>query len=221
MLYPDSPPPIIPYDWHWDFATVMSKNPESGRVQTRAGRTIDLLTATLSYPIRPIADYAALRVFARACQGMNQRFTFRDFNGTRASSSAPPLAPWPVDSSFGTAGTGSIITTKSDGTVGIGDGSTLIFDLPFTSTTGAVIYDNGLATTNYSVVAGTGVEGRDRATFTGGHAPAAGHVITAACTLGRLMIYARLATDSFSGKTLVGGGGPIQPVMSLIQDVTF
>jgi hypothetical protein len=218
MLFPDYPRPIVPYQWHWDFATIVSRNPESGRIQTRQGRSIDLLYATLTYPIRPIADYNNLRAFCRTMRGMATRFTFKDFNGTATSYSTQPVAPWPVNATYGYAGAGAILCTKPDGTAGIGDGSTMTFDLPFCRTTGAVVYVSGNLAANYSISIGTGVDGRDRVVFTS-TPPPLGHPVTASCTLGRLTIYARLATDSFSANTLVGGGGPIQPTLSIMQDV--
>jgi hypothetical protein len=217
MLFPDYPRPIAPYQWHWDFATILSRNPESGRVQTRQGRSVDLLYATLTYPVRPIADYANLLTFCRTMRGMATRFTFKDFNGTSPSYLSQPVAPWPVNAAFGYAGAGAILCTKPDGTAGVGDGSTVAFDLPFCQTTGAVLYISGNLASNYSISRGTGVDGRDRAIFS--VAPLLGYPVTASCTLGRLTIYARLATDSLSANTLVGGGGPIQPSLTIMQDV--
>jgi hypothetical protein len=213
MLFPDNPKPTVPYEWHFDYATIISKNPESGRVQTRPGRTVALLYATLNYPLRPIADYSNLRTFCRAMYGMQTRFTFQDFNGT----GSPPVAPWPVSADYGYAGGGAMLCTKPDGTAAVGDGSTRTFDLPFGLTTGATVYDNGNPAGSHSIGYATGADGRDRVTFT--NAPLAGHTITAACTTGRLMIYARLATDSFTATTMVGGGGPIRPVLTIMQDV--
>lgn len=76
VAFPDTISPIAPYEWHQDFATIISRNPESGRIQTRPGRTIDLLSAQLVFPIRPIADYWELRAFCRWARGGATRFTF-------------------------------------------------------------------------------------------------------------------------------------------------
>jgi hypothetical protein len=209
MIFPDGPTLPHPngYDWHFDFATILSQNPESGGKQSRPGRSVDLLFANLQFPIRPIADYNELRAFCRWAQGMNRVFTFRDFNGM----GNPPLAPWPISATYG----GSIYVGVSNGLNGSSDRT---YDLPFSNTTGAVVYDNGAAASNYSISAGTGADGRDQAIFTSTHNLAAGHVLSATCTLGRLTINARLGTDSFAGRTFVGGGGPIQPTLSIVQE---
>lgn len=222
MLFPDSVRPIIPYEWHFAFATISSRNAESGRLQTRAARAFDLMSASLTFPIRPIADYNALRSFCRAVRGVSTRFTFLDFNGTAATYNADPLAPWPVDATWGAAGSGSVLCTMPSsasvpGAAAITDGSTTIFDLPFRSSSGAVVYLDLASTSSYSILTGGGIDGRDRVQFSS--APAANKVVTASCTLGRLAIFARLASDSFDGKTFVGSGGPIQPTLTIVQDV--
>lgn len=225
MKFPDGIRPISQSEWQWVSSTILSRNPESGRTVTRAARTNQLLSCGLTFPVRPIADYSALRAFCRFANGQNLRFTFLDYNGVSASLGAAPLAPWPVDASLGYAGAGAIpCTMVSDGSFAVGDGVTLTFDLPFSSLPGstpgvhATVYDNGASTSNYTLSLTTGTDGRDQVVFGGGHAPAAGHVLTASSPSARLSVYARLATDSFTGKTTVGGGGPIQPTLSIIQD---
>lgn len=213
MLFPDSPRPVVPYDWRWDFSTIVSRNPESGRVQTRAARSVDLLSVTLTYPLRPIADYTNLRAFCRAMRGMSTRFTFRDFNGT----GNPLRAPWLANSAYGYPGAGAIMCTKPDGTAAVGDDFSTTFDLPFSSSISPVLYDSGYLTANYDIWYGAGVDGRDRVIFA--YPLASGHVLTASCSLGRLTIYARLASDTFSAQTFVGSGGPIRPTLTIMQDV--
>ena len=224
-IFPDTPRPNGPYQWHWDHATILTRNAQSGKTQSRPGRSFDLLYATITYPTRPIADYAALRSFCRWAQGQNRRFTFKDFNGTAASYSSPPLAPWPVDATLGLAGYGSIpCTMVSDGSFALGDGATLTFDLPFSNLPGAVVgtnvtvWDNYYATSNYSISLGTGTDGRDQVVFAGGHAPALGHIISASAPSARLTIYARFGNDSFAANTTVGSGGPITPNVTIVQD---
>lgn len=110
---------------------------------------------------------------------------------------------------------------------GLDGSSDRTYDLPFSSLPGssagtdAKAFDNGAAitATDYTLSLGTGTDGRDQVVFASGKNPAAGHVVTAAAPLARLTIYARLANDSFAARTFIGGGAPIQPVLSITQDV--
>ena len=93
--------------------------------------------------------------------------------------------------------------------VGIGDGSTVTFDLPFKESTLSplIFVDAALQTdpADYSYSAGTGTNGADEITFT--TAPALDEVITATCSGARVAHHVRFKNDSFDTQFRYQDGG--------------
>lgn len=88
--------------------------------------------------------------------------------------------------------------TWADAHVGVGDGTTLVFNAPSMSATGVVVKVDGVTktlTTHYTFAAGTGLNGRDQITFTAGNAPAVGKAVTVTFK-GRRAFMMRFAEDA-------------------------
>jgi hypothetical protein len=78
--------------------------------------------------------------------------------------------------------------------IGVGDGSTVTFDIPGKSTSAVTIYNNGEAVSagDYTLLTGGGAESADRVTFD--TAPAEGDVISCSFT-GYMRVHCRFKND--------------------------
>jgi hypothetical protein len=79
--------------------------------------------------------------------------------------------------------------------VGVGDGTSVTFDLPGKSTSSVTVYVDGYTVATYTKLVGGGAESSDRITFV--TAPSAGQIITCDLT-GYLRIRCRFKEDYFS-----------------------
>ncbi len=175
--YPETIVPTVPYDTSDEYLTIESGEYDSGSKVVSLGRVYPLYRARLRYNTNYWSLYTALYQFFRDCRGKYGTFTFTDFNGW---DSVPIGIQWPKLY------------------VGVLDGATLIYDLPYKSGSSYEIYRNGsllTVTTDYAIGAGTGTDGRDKITLVA--AGTAGHILEAKA-IGRRVVNARFNIDTIS-----------------------
>lgn len=172
-VYPDAPLPSEGYTFTDEYATLISGPYPSGRSVTGKQREYPLFRVSLRYTKMLQADFDPITALHRTVKGSYGTFTYFDFAGHDLS---PVGAVW----------TGLY--------VGVGNGSTVEFDLPMKNATTRTVYVNG-ATPAYTFSSGGGSlsDGRDKVTFSS--APANGHIITLTAT-GRRAVTCRFASDS-------------------------
>lgn len=178
-VYPETPKPASGYTLGDGYETLISGPYLSGRTVSQPGRQYPLLNAILSYgPWLSESDLQPILLLHRNVRGRASTFTFFEFE----------LASW----------------TKLY--VGVGDASTVTFDLPFKAGTSITYYVAGSVTAGtYS--AGTGTDGRDRVTFSS--APASGALIEVTATAQRAAT-CRFASDSLPFVRLNSGHAQLQ-----------
>jgi len=144
-----------------------------GRVVSRADCDFDLVTMDFTYLFASWSEAKTVLNFWNTVGGANGVFTFRDFT-SRA---------W--DALF----------------VAVATAGQTVFDLPVTSGVGHVVYVNGTPGSP-TIGAGTGTEGRDKATF--GSGLTAGQIVTLDITSGLRTAYARFDLQAFPWQDPVG-----------------
>jgi len=157
------------------FKTIITDFGEFGGEQRKRKRLYPLRSVTLSYAWMTLADIQVLWEAFVASAGRYGSFSF-----------------------FLATATPATFTREY---VGIGDGTTTLFNLPFKSGTAISIYVNGAlqtVTTDYTIGAGTGADGADLLTMV--IAPADGYHITATFT-GILKIRCRYDSDDLDFET--------------------
>lgn len=173
-LYPSTPAPSYPLNISRNFKTLVSDF-DSGSEQRRRLWRFPKRSVSLNYKNITLANRDILAAFFNTYFGTFTEFYWYD----------PLLRNW------------------TDEYVGRGDGATTTFNLHSkTTTTGATlkIYVDGIittVTTDYTFVSGGGTEGADRITFTAGHIPSTGQLITSDFN-GYLRIKARFSEDGLS-----------------------
>lgn len=180
--FPETVKPLVPYEFGEEYRTVVSPDYENGAMFTRSVRDFGIFWAKLTYGRLSVTEALELYEFLRARKGRYGSFDFIDFNG------------WD-------SGTVGIPWVKLY--VGVGDGSTTVFDLPMKTSSSYTLYKNDVAqtyTTHWTLGSGTGAAGRDRATFV--TAPTAGHIISFSAT-GRRVATVRCLNDVISMQNLL------------------
>lgn len=174
-LYPETPKPQMPYQLTTNWKTIVSAF-DSGKEQRRQKQLYEKYDIVLTYNALSLADMATLWNFYVARKGSFEAFYFY------------------------TLETGSWTNLF----IGMGDGATHIFDLPGKSTSSQKIYNNGVLqtlTTDYSIVAGGGVEDSDRVNFVA--APTANDILT--CDIaGYMRIRCRFEEDKLTREGFQG-----------------
>lgn len=143
---------------------------ESGVEQRRQKWTFPKFDVTLTWNVRAAANIQMLYTFYMARKGAYEAFYFYTYD-----------------------------TEKWAGLyVGVGDGTTTIFDLPGKTTSLRTVYINGVSTESLSYLTGGGTESADRVQFD--TAPAAGEIISCDFT-GYMRIKCRFAEDGMDRKS--------------------
>jgi hypothetical protein len=154
----------------WTQSASVSKTPlRDGSVLRIKQRAEQLMTVTVKHNLLLAATTAALLAFHRACSGSLTEFTYLD----------------------------ALRRVWNDLYVGTGDGATHAFDLPGVAGIAGswVVYVAGVlqtVSTDYSVSAGTGTDGRDVLTMVG-HVPAGDRI--SATLDGRRAVFCIFAAD--------------------------
>lgn len=136
--YPTTPIPQYPVDITTNWNNITSRF-DSGKEQSRQKNLYPKYDVTLTYKVLSSADMQILWNFYQARRGSYESFYFYSLES----------AQW--NGVF----------------IGIGDGSTTIFDIPGKSTNSNVIYASGLvvAASDYTITAGAGDCSSDQITF--------------------------------------------------------
>lgn len=148
-VYPTTPVPSWPYDIKVRWNTTISSF-DSGKEQRRQKNLYPKYDVSLTYPVLSVANMQILWSFYQSKKGTYEPFYFY-----------------------------SLESTLWEGCyIGIGDGTTTTFDLPGKSTTGVVIYQDGveLRPEEYTLYIGGGAASADRVTFA--TAPAVNDLLT-------------------------------------------
>jgi len=163
--FPESLIPSLSLRFGRTFLTYRSQF-DSGNSVRRAGRVRDLYSGILTWNEvgglpADMTNLATLEDFLVQMQGGYGSFTFTDFYGYDAS---PIGRKWPRVF------------------IHISDGTTATWDLPSKSlnTATEIVYSGASAlvrTTDYTISAGAGTDGRDRLTYVAGHIPANGTIV--------------------------------------------
>ncbi len=165
--YPTSPAPSYPVDIDAKWNTLISKF-DSGTEQRRQKQIQPLFDVTLTYKLLEQDEMQLLWDFYQERRGSWESFYFYSLESD----------DW-----------GELY-------VGVGDGSTVTFDLPGKTTSSQSIYiDGALQGAGYSIVTGGGAENSDRVTFSA--APAVNKIITCSFT-GYLRIKCRFEQDKLT-----------------------
>jgi hypothetical protein len=174
--FPETIPPNVPYTWSPRFNTKIGGPYETPVLDARIVWPYPQMTVNLTWPKRvlPSTDYVALYDFFIAMRGKATAFTFFDFNQWKSS---PVGIQW-----------NHVYTC-------VRDGIATVYDLPGKNMTSIAVYDNATLltlTTDYTVSAGTGTDGRDKITFvtTG----TVGHTVTVSF-VGRRAMKAHFIAD--------------------------
>jgi hypothetical protein len=192
MKYPDSPRPIVPYNFRINRPFV-GGGPEWAS-QNRALTRFNLFEADLNYRGRSWADAMVLYNFFESVHGPAGRFTFVDFNGIGPVGGVDPGVPWV--NLFVAKGDG-VTTTWDLPTYGAVAGITPIeyspglymgYATPLVLVNGSISYSG-----SYAVSYGTGTDGVDSLEATSG-APSAGSIISVSATCRRALRRARFTT---------------------------
>lgn len=177
VAFPEDFAPLLDEEMGDEYGTILSKGYEAGSTYSRTGRAYPLYSFMFRAPIMEWASYANLYDFYVARKGASGTFTFFDWNGWDSS---PVGVRWPKLY------------------VGVGNGSTTVFDLPMKSSSSGTAYVAGSSAAG-TLGAGTGADGRDRFTFS--VAPAADAVIEWQAT-GRRGVTCRFGQDKLSFKNI-------------------
>lgn len=163
----------------------------SGVQLARAGRLYQLYACSLKYDNIVYASISALWNFHQQMRGRLLPFTFTDWAGWDGS---PVGIAWPRLYAF--TGTGSDVSTGAR-----------TFDVPMKSSSSYTLYRAGSAlalTTDYTLSAGTGADGRDQVVLVTGHQGANGDLHEWAAT-GRAAFNVRFTSDKFPMPFLSNG----------------
>lgn len=163
----------------------------SGVQLARAGRLYQLYACSLKYDNIAYASISALWNFHQQMRGRLLPFTFTDWAGWDGS---PVGIAWPRLYAF--TGTGSNASTAAR-----------TFDVPMKSSTNYTLYRGGAAFTSpapYTLLSGTGTDGRDQIVFDAGEQGANGDLHEWAAT-GRAAFNVRFTSDQFPTPFLSNG----------------
>jgi uncharacterized protein (TIGR02217 family) len=165
--FPATPKPSYPIDIESEWKTLKTTF-DSGKEQRRQKWDYAKYNVTLKYDVLTPANIQLLWAFYQARKGSAESFYFYDL----------------------------VSVAHTSLYIGIGDGVTLIWDVPGKSTSSETIYVNGAEfDSGYEILTGGGSESSDRISFT--VEPAEGDIITCDFT-GFLRIPCRFEEDKMS-----------------------
>ncbi|MGA2332297.1 MAG: DUF2460 domain-containing protein [Syntrophales bacterium] len=165
--YPTSPVPQVPYTITPTWKTIITGF-DNGAEQRKQKRAFAKYDVTLTYDVLLVSEIQALWNFYQSQKGAFGAFFFYALESAAYTNLA----------------------------VGIGDASTLTFDIPGKSTSSQSVYVNGvIQSSGITILVGGGQENSDRVQFNA--APALGAVISCDFT-GYLRIRCRFKNDQLS-----------------------
>lgn len=171
--FPETPKPIVPYRFSETDPIVWATRYPNGTRRAKLGGYRQFFTCELRYSPKQLASFNAIMDFIQARRGVYEAFTFTHFLGHDSSPVGVPIRRRYV---------------------GIATGAAQTLDLPLKSGTSIAIYEGETlktVTTDYTVTAGGGTDGKDLLNLVDGQFTAGGLVTVNA--IGRLSVRAVFA----------------------------